>query len=431
MSRVYLSFLGLGSFKSNKKQYVYDPTIYELSGKKSSVTEFIQVAELQILGAHNFDKIIIVATQKSYDTHFKKLEPQLLQAGAENINHLVISEEMTPEAQWEWFEKVLNLIEQDDNLTIDLTHGYRSIPIIFSTAINFLQKARNITLNAVYYGAFDKDRKLVPIIDMKDFYIINEWAEAVSRLVEDADARKMAEVAQKTDSFQAGELSDIELITAFEDLTNAVRNVDIHNVSEKADKAIQLIKNKEKNTSTIGRILLQLVMNKFTSITTDEPLSGRYDKTYFDVQLEIIRLLIEHRLFMQAYTVMREFIGSIGLIDIEKARTDNNKGRSQRYRFAEVFINMFQVEEDKWKFQEKGKATECEQLRPYYEKLKVFGIASILRNFTKNLTDYRNSFDHAWTLKQKAHSDIEEKGLKFNKNLKEVIRLLAEKNILN
>lgn len=431
MSCVYLSFLGLGSFKSDIKQYVYDKTVYELDGKKSGNTEFVQVAEVQILGAHSFNKIIIVATQKSHDTHSENLKSQLIQAGAKNINHLIISEEMTPEAQWKWFEQILDLIEPGDKLTIDLTHGYRSIPIIFSTAINFLQKARNISLNAVYYGAYEKNKGVAPIVDMKDFYIINEWAEAVSRLVEDADARKIAEVAQKTDSFQAGELSDPELVTAFENLTNSVRNVDIHNVAQKAANAIQLIKNKERNASTIGRILLKLVMDKFIAITTDEPLSGRYDKTYFDVQLEIISLLIEHRLFMQAYTVMREFIGSIGLIDIEKARTDNKKGRNQRYRFAEVFINMFQVEEDKWKFKEKGKAEECEKLRPYYNKLKIVGIENILRNFTKDLTDYRNSFDHAWTLKQKAHSDIKEKGFKFNENLKEVIRLLAEKNILN
>ena len=38
---------------------------------------------------------------------------------------------------------------------------------------------------------------------------------AVSRLAEDADARKVAEVASKSDLFQVGELSAPELIVAF------------------------------------------------------------------------------------------------------------------------------------------------------------------------------------------------------------------------
>lgn len=48
--------------------------------------------------------------------------------------------------------------------------------IVFSTAINFLQKAKSVTLDALYYAAFDKDRNRSPIVDMKDFCIVNEWA---------------------------------------------------------------------------------------------------------------------------------------------------------------------------------------------------------------------------------------------------------------
>jgi CRISPR-associated Csx2 family protein len=428
MRNVYLSFLGLGSFKKDVKQYVYDKIVYELNGKKSSNTEFVQVAEIQILGAGNFDKIIIVTTQKAHDTHFETLESQLIKAGAENITRLIISEEMTPEAQWKWFEQILEVVESGDNLTIDLTHGYRSIPIIFSTAVNFLQKARHITLNAVYYGAFEKEKELAPIINMKDFYIINEWAEAVSRLVEDADARKIAEVASKTGSFQAGELNDSKLIAAFENLTNLVRNVDIQNISEEAAKAVQLIEDKDKGTSITGKILLKLITDKFTSITADKSLSGKYDKTYFDIQLEVIRLLLEHKLFMQAYTAMREFIGSIGLIKIKKAKTNNNEGRKKR-RYAEIFINMFQIEKNEWNF--KGKETEHDKLLPFYNELEKIGIESILRKFTGELADYRNGFDHAWTSKDnKAYPDIEGKGDQFYENLKEVVRLLEKNNIL-
>ena len=86
MRNIYLSFLGLGSFKKNMKQYVYDETVYELNGKKSGKTEFVQVAEIQILGARSFDKIVIAATQKSHDTHFENLKSQLLQTGAKNIS---------------------------------------------------------------------------------------------------------------------------------------------------------------------------------------------------------------------------------------------------------------------------------------------------------------------------------------------------------
>jgi len=429
MSNVFLSFVGLGFLNHKTSQYGYDITTYKLNGKESNKTEFIQVAEIQILGAQSFDRIIIVATQKSHDTHFGKLESQLIQIGAKNISHLIISEEMAPESQWKWFEQVLDLIKRDDKLTIDLTHGYRSIPIIFSTAINFLQKAKNITLKAVYYGAYEKNKKLVPIIDMKDFYIINEWAEAVSRLVEDADARKLAEISRKAPEFQVKELADESLIKSFEALTNTVRNVDINNVDDKANTTMKLVEERIRDASVTGKILLKMVINKFDSLSTKEPVSGKYDKAYFHIQLEIISLLLDHKLFMQAYTVMRELIGSIGLVEIEKAKANSADGRKLRRRFAEVFVRMLQREEDGWTFEGLAKKDK-EKLIPYYQKLKSLGIESILREFTKDLVDYRNGFDHAWTSKNKAYPDIEKKGYQFFDNLKEVIKLLAEYNIL-
>lgn len=204
MNRVFLSFLGLGTFKKEKGKYEYDPAVYKLNGWKSKETEFVQVAEIEILGAEKFDKVIIVATQKSSNSHFDKLKSQLENRGVTNILLIIIGEDMSSEGQWDWLEQILNIIEPGDQLTVDLTHGFRSIPIIFSAAINFLQKAKNVTLESVYYGAFDKARELgyAPIVDMKDFYIINEWADAVSRLVEDADVRKMAEVAERHSDFR-------------------------------------------------------------------------------------------------------------------------------------------------------------------------------------------------------------------------------------
>ncbi len=429
MRKVFLSFLGMGAFNPVTKKSEYSKTDYELNGKKSNQTEFVQAAEISIIGSDYFDKIIIVCTQKSFDTHYVNLESQIKNLGANEIFPLIINEDMSPEGQWEWFDKILQHIDYGDELTIDLTHGYRSVPIVFSTAINFLQKARNITLNAVYYGAYEKDKGLAPIVNMKDFYVINEWAEAVSRLVEDADAGKLAELAEKTSDFQFGELNDAQLIKSFEELTNTVRNVDINNVADKANKTICLIKDKEYKASATGKILLKLVIDKFSSLATQEPLSGKYDKPYFTVQLEIIRLLLEHKLFMQAYTVMREFIGSIGMIEVEKANIKNKNGRDKRYRFAEVFVSMIQIDEEKWKFSGE-KQDVCDMLKPYYGKLKAAGIESILRSFTKNLFDYRNGFDHAWTAKSKAYPDIREKSHQFFESLKEVVQVMVDKKFL-
>ncbi len=432
MAKVYLSFLGLGQKQADGKAK-YSETIYRLKQVKSSPTNFIQQAEIEIIGAEYFDKVMIVATGKSSRENFEDLKDRLEKSGVKNVFELRIEEEMSPENQWKWFEKILKSIEPGDHLTVDLTHGFRSIPIIFSTAINFLQKSRGIILEAAYYGAFDQRKDgITPIIDMKDFYVINEWADAVSSLVEDANARKMALAAQRTADFQAGELNDEAVIRAFRNLTDTVRNVDVNNVPEKAREAINLLEEKKRHASETGRILIDLVIDKFTSVAADEPLSGKYDRQYFEFQLEIIKLLLEHELYMQAYTAMREFIGSIGMIEIAKAKVSSSKGRSSRFRHAEVFVNMMKIAEKKWNFQKQNKDTEDvkDKLMPYFEKLKQIGVEPLLRSFVEDLADYRNGFDHAWTCRKEAYPDIREKGEGFLKNLEKVVQLLQEHKIL-
>lgn len=429
MRNVYLSFLGLGPSKAG-----YLPTIYELNGRKSRQTRFVQAAECEILGVDILDQFIIVDTEQSHQANFSELEMELRQLGATNIFPLTIDEEMSAAGQWRWFEQILNCIEHGDRLTVDLTHGYRAAPIIFSAAINFLQKARNIELKAVYYGVFEKAKILgyAPIIDMKAFYAINEWAEAVSRLVEDADTQKLAHAAESTPEFQFGEINDPMLINAFRELTDTIKNVDVNNVAATAGRAMSLIRQKEQSASDPVKMLLALVIDKFIALTTEVSPNREYNKNYFYIQLRLIELLLNHRLFMQAYTVMREFIASLGMIGFEKEGMNKEKRKKRRKIHAELFIKMFQHDEDKWKFSADEHSQKIfERMLPFYRHFKDYGIEKQIRAMASDLGDYRNGFDHAWTCKEKASDDIEEKGFKFLKQLQEIFSTLDREGLMS
>ncbi len=425
MRKVHLSFLGLGTFDPKDKKYDYKPAVYRIEGQKpSGRTKYIQVAEAQIFQEYGFDLFIIVATQASHDLHGAELENDLKCFGVRKIEWVIIEETMTAEGQWKWFEEIGRRIEIGDELVVDLTHGFRSTPIVFSTAINLLQKSRRIILKSVLYGVFEKrdSNGIAPIIDMKDFYVVNEWAEAVSRLVEDADARKLASLAETLPEFQTGGLNDSELIAALNELTAAVRNVEINWVAKKAQRALSLIHKKRSQATETARILMDLVIDKFTTLAVDEP--PVYNQEYYLLQLEIVRLLLEHKLFMQAYTVMRELIGSIGLLYVQRGNRLSAEGRKRRCRYADVFINMLQFDENKWSF--KGEAEVIKKkLEDTYEIFKAKGVIEELRSFTKCLVDYRNGFDHAWTSKEEAFPDIEKKGEEMYQKLRKVIEMLS------
>ncbi len=124
MGKIYLSFLGLGTYDKKTGSYFYSKSRYELKGCESQETEFVQAAEIEILGASSFDRVLIALTEKSKETHFEALQEQLSGLGVKKVETLILGDDMTPEGQWEWFEKILAQIRMGDHLTIDLIHGF-------------------------------------------------------------------------------------------------------------------------------------------------------------------------------------------------------------------------------------------------------------------------------------------------------------------
>lgn len=433
MRQVFLSFLGLGA-KKGENDFRYDPARYFFPdrplppGKEPPLTEFVQVAEIYLLGPERFDEIILVVTAKSRELHFEKLAAELVEMGAKMPHPVEIEEDMSAAGQWRWFERILEQIQPGDRLIVDLTHGYRAVPIVFSTAISFLQRARKVVVEGVYYGAFESNRDLSPIVDMRDFYVINEWAEGVSRLVEDADARKLADLTREASDFHVGALNDAGLVEKLNDLTNRIRNVDMHKVGEIARLTLKIIASRRAGENAVGDVLLKLIQDKYSGLAGASPPTGPYDLAYFQGQLAYIDLLLEHKLYMQAFTVMREVVGSIGLIENVRAQTNTRKGRDQRKK-AEIFISMLQYDEEKWNF-EHDKLAMKEGLEPYYQKLKEAGIEGILRGFLKELLKYRNGFDHGWTSVPGAYEDTVEKGALFRGQLERAVSELECHGIL-
>ena len=401
-----------------------------MDGKCAIKTRFVQAAEIELIGRDYFDRVIIVVTENSKNLNYEGLIEafKAIQMNTDIVDDppVIISEDMSAKGQWTWFEEILKRIQKGDELTVDLTHGYRSIPIVFSTAIYFLQKARDVRLKAVYYGAYEQDKQNPPIIDMKEFYLINEWAEGVSRLVEDADARKIAELSRESSGFDVKVLNNPELVQALNDLTDVIRNVDIHNVSEKVRRVLCLIADRTSGVSSAENMLLELLEDKFLSMSTTAPING-YSRGYFLIQLKIIHLLLDHRLFMQAFTVMREMIGSIGLIG-EKKKIFSSAGKSLR-RKADIFLAMLSYDQETWKFRDGNEST-VDALRPMFDQMVSYGIEPELRSFTRDLTRYRNGFDHAWTSTNGALQDIQDKGYAFYRNMESVINSLIEREMI-
>lgn len=401
MARVFISFVGTGP-----KDGGYREIAYRLGARASRPTRFVQAAELELLGADRFDRIVLLMTNSSRDKYEAALLTELRSLGiaSERMRVQLISENLADQqAQWQWFEALLGQVDRNDALTIDMTHGFRAVPIVVSSALGYLQRVKSATLEGVYYGADQADGV---IVDMAGFYVIQDWADGISRLLDSADARTLARLVEDSPRGTAFDaLRDPALIEALKNLNDALTNIEVHRFEERASKALATLQERIGVATATGveRELLGLIVDKFMALVGEASSSGFYDVPYLKVQVAAAKMLMEHGLLMQGFTVVREAIGSLGMVGLTATKyhikMTSNDGRKMRHRFAGAFTAMVEYPRPGWEFSGQ-RASDVETLLTWYALLEQHGLLGELVVLTKENSEIRNGFDHAWTSRQ-------------------------------
>jgi len=445
LRKIFISFLGIGNDGDG-----YDSLKYSYNGNIIDCqTAFVQRAEIEAIGPDKIDDILIICTSESYKKFFDELKREFvdeLSINETKIKSSQINKKFGADDQWELFGLVNKSIRDDDRVIFDFTHGFRSLSIILSASLNYITKSKpGVVLEHVFYGQKDSDTSGT-IIDMKEFYMINEWADGISRLIDNADTTKLARLAATESKDKFAGLKDIEFITAMKDLTKTIKNVDVNSVAEKTNDALKIIKQKlDSLKNHEEQELLRHVLDKFTALSTDIPPSGYYDKNYFKVQLQLVEMLIKHELFMQAFTVMRELIASIGMTGCtgkyRGKEIDSKKGRKYRKRFGEMFVNLCQFPQKEWKYYDEEKIKNISEMemddfrnivQPFYSRLTEEHIAKVLCDFVNGMVKIRNYFAHGWTgvANNKAPKNIRDKANAYLDKTTQVINMMIEKNLI-
>lgn len=429
MSRkILVSFLGAGNYKCVRYK----------SWKNGDKVEtcYAQRAILELYPHSDIDTIVLFETEKSKGMHGTLLWNELVQGLRVDPNKIeteIISEDVSDlSLSWKWFESLQSKFNEDDTLILDVTHGFRMVPIIFSAAVAYLKRVKNIHLDAVLYAAHDIPG--CPIVDLKDFYSISDWTEGVGRLVDTADPSFLRKTAENEQSGSFAGLNNKELLDSIEDLTSAFRNVELQNIESKARKSLELIeKFKKRSNGDLERQVLQMVVDKFQPLISEPPLDGSYSLDYLKLQLRLIKMFAEYNLYMQAFTAMNEWLGSLGVFLMKrgnKYRFTSRERETSARRYAAVFLNMLQHPDD---FKAKSeddvnlKASLDEAYKTLFEKYTTLAEIKELLDQSKKI---RNGFNHGWTgvHRKGAPKDLKEQFDNAMATLDEIVEKMGDDN---
>jgi CRISPR-associated Csx2 family protein len=219
MSRVLLAFLGTND---------YLPCNYLLNEKeKIGGVRFIQEALVSLFCKDwtEEDRVIIFLTEEAKNKNWvdnghkdkdgKPLQREGLKRRLESLGlkAKILDKEIpdgrTEKEVWRIFDEVLNQINDGDEVIFDMTHAFRSLPMLAIIILNYAKVIKGIKIKGIYYGAFEslgsirevekmdiQDRN-APIFNLTPFVRLFDWTNATHNFITYGDAKDLSGLTQQ------------------------------------------------------------------------------------------------------------------------------------------------------------------------------------------------------------------------------------------
>ncbi len=312
----------------------YLPCNYLLNGKKVENVRFIQeaIAGLLCKNWNEEDRIIIFLTEEAKNKNWvdngqkdrdgKSLQRKGLKHRLESLKlkaNIYVQDVPNGQSEdeiWDIFDAVLNQINDSDEVIFDITHGFRSLPMLMITILNYARVLRDIKIRGAYYGAFEslgtlhevekmgKDRN-APIFDLTPFIHLFDWATAIDNFLIYGDAKEINVLTKeeitpilretKGKDKDAQNLKDLGV--QLERLTELIQTSRARNIIDFDFEGLKDIisHNKGSRLNPLNP-LLDRMLEKIKDFENNDIENG----------YAAVKWCIEHNLIQQGYTILQE-----------------------------------------------------------------------------------------------------------------------------
>jgi len=435
MANLFLSFLGTNN---------YLPCTYFLGDLEVKNVRFVQEALSWILCSKwkKGDRIIVFTTDDAADKNWRDgglkdkegkphegLETRLSTLGLQcEIRKVMIPEGHTAEDIWKIFNQVCTQVNDSDTVLFDITHAFRSIPMLAMVVLHYLKVLKKIQVAGIYYGAFEVlgppgkveniplEKRLAPIIDLTDFIYLADWATAVDRFLAAGDGRAIAELVKEKaipviksattgTKEHKGAMAVRDLaksLVDFSQVMSTCRGLQITGAATRLTKNIN-------NCETVDLIPpLVLLLDKLKG-----SVKGFREDDEIANGLQAARWCLEHNLIQQAYTILQETVVSLVLCHVEGLPVSNHSlERRKRALVTEASALMAQKKPPAEARQEDG----TEELWPLV--WDFLGKKDVGRQLDR-MRNRRNDLNHAGINRHPAGATS------FRKDLQEILDWFA------
>ncbi len=298
----------------------YWRTQYILKGKPPYETEFIAEAIANWLRPR--DIIVFLTEEAERHDNWKQLQQRL---EGQNVHSVRIPNGWKEPEVWEIFDKVVAQVQKGDSIVLDITHAFRSLPMLLTVAAAFLRASREVSIEHIFYAPSERKQQesaqepaqeppKSEVIDLILLLHWLDWMEAARRFRETADARWIGETLMQTHNTlrATGTGEPRSLKKAGRELRNLAQALHLARPVESAQVAQKLQSILPEALQEINRwarpfeLLLDEVTEQTSRLAYEHPETLSVEN--LQKQLGFIQQMLVYGLTMQAVQAAREWV---------------------------------------------------------------------------------------------------------------------------
>ena len=319
--KVFISFLGATN---------YTPAKYYVEGQLiQTIPELRFVQEVTIKAfCQSFeetDKVFILTTQEALknwndgEHQNRKTNTNEWLEGLKSrlekldllceLKNIMVPDGQTKEEIWEIFNTIFRLFQENDQVYFDITHGFRTLPMLNLVLINYAKLLLDIKVAGIYYGAFDAKMNIdgvevAPIWDLTDFAKLQDWTNNASLFLNAGNAEALT---QQITSHPYQPLK--KYLKAFSEFTLGNRGLDIYDGQTILKLRNELQSDIEPEDPAFAALkpILNKINEEFNAYRLKSSING----------FLAVKWCIQNGLIQQAFTLLEEFITTFLMEELE------------------------------------------------------------------------------------------------------------------
>lgn len=401
--KISISFLGVSGYRNT--DYIFE----EQGVKQVYSTPLVQIAVQRYLeteyGFDENDRHILLLTDKAREenylsakiphnhdkAHHRGLEIELEESGfLTKTDPKTIDFDHSQSGLFSIFDTIGDQVSEGDEVYIDITHGFRSLPMLVVVLSNFLRVTKRATIRKIFYGAFEDRFKFdgkTPIYDLSYLVDMENWASAAYSYVNYGFIEPLVQLSrsetrpllkeskgQHEAAKRVRDIVDTAKKLALQLRTNRGHDLFLGTVSADMQRLATDIDNYTNDFSSPLAQLLKVISDKPQRLKPNGKLNW----------LIAARLAFDDNLIQQTVSLLRE-----GMVSYICRSNSLDPGVEQQRSYVEKGLNVIalNIPRTKWSTNEAGK-------KQIDRVVQSPSLGALQNNFSK-LTPLRNDLMHA------------------------------------